>query len=327
MPESATERRGEVLGRTRRLFVRYSFAFALMLAIALLIANLVKTPNFGWTFELASLAPLALAAMASTPSIISGGGGFDLSISPLMALVNIVFVFYLAPHGLGGVLGVIIVLVLGALVGTVNGLLIILARVPPIVATLATYFILIGIDLQIASSPRELQGSTWISHLAGTVWHIPGALFTIPVPLLIWFLLSRIPYRSMLYAVGSNDATSFASGVNVARVRVAAYALGGLFAAIGGLALTGLVNSAAGTTASSYTLVAIASVALGGTSLWGGRGGLFGSLIGAITIYLLQTLLSSFQVSSSWLEVVYGIALLVAVCFGGLVTRRRVAPA
>jgi ribose transport system permease protein len=323
---AAPTRRAATLAKLRRIFVRYSFAFALTLTAALLIANLIETPNFGWTYQLASLAPLALAAMASTPAILSGGGGFDLSISPLMVLTNIVFVFYLAPHGLGGGIGIVLVLLLGIVVGTLNGLLIIIARVPPIVATLASYFILIGIDLQIANTPRELTPS-WISHLAGSVGPIPGALFTIPIPIIIWLLLGRLPYRRMLYAVGSNDATSFASGVNVAAVRVAAYGLGGLFAGIGGVALTALVNSADGSTASSYTLVAIASVALGGTSLWGGRGGIVGSLIGATTIYLLQTLLSSLQVSSSWLEVVYGIALLAAVTFGGLVTRRRVAPA
>jgi ribose transport system permease protein len=304
------------------LLSRYSFGFASALALALLAANLARTPNFGWTNQLASFAPLAIAAMASTPAIISGGGGFDLSISPLMALVNIVFVFELAPHGLGGAAGAVLVLVLGASIGMLNGILISVARVPPIVATLATYFILIGLNLELAPSPKNLD-STWLSHLAGTVGPIPGGVLTIAVPIVVWALLGRIPYRAMLYAVGSNDATAFASGVNVGLVRVIAYGLGGLFAGLGGLALTGLTSSATGTTSSAYTLVAIAAVALGGTSLWGGRGGLVGSTIGAACIYLLETLLSSFQVSSSWLEVVYGVALLGAIVFGGLVTRRK----
>jgi ribose transport system permease protein len=155
------------------------------------------------------------------------------------------------------------------------------------------------------------------------VWVIPGALFTIGFPLLIWFILGALPYRQMLYAVGSNDATAFVSGVNIAGVRVAAYALGGVFAAVGGLALVAITLSASADLASSYTLIAIASVALGGTSLWGGRGGLVGPLLGAASIYVLQDLLTTLEINTSWLQVVYGGALVVAVMLSGLVERPK----
>jgi ribose transport system permease protein len=306
-----------------RLLNRYSFGFALLLTIALLLTNLVQARwNFGWSDQLANFAPMALAAMASTPAIISGGGGFDLTISPLMFFTGEIFVVWLAPHGLGGAEAVPIMLAIGLAAGAVNGLLIQLLRVPPVVVTLSMYFVLIGADLKIAPAPKYLNQS-WVHDLATSVGPIPGALFTLAVPVVVWFALGLTPYKRTLYAVGSNDATAFASGVNVAAVRVIAYALGGMFASVGSLALIGLTFSANASLSTTYTLLAIASVALGGTSLWGGRGGLFGSMLGAASIYLLGNLLTSLQVDPSYLQVMYGGMLVFAVILSGLAAQSK----
>ena len=307
-----------------RLLNRYSFGFAALLTVSLLAATLIHDSNFGWKDQLANFAPMALAAMASTPAIISGGGGFDLSISPLIYLTGEVFIVWLAPHGLGGAASVPIVLLLGLGIGLLNGLLIIILRVPPVVATLSMYFILIGVDLRVVPNAQYL-GENWIHRLAGSVGPVPGALFTLGFPIVVWLLLGLTPYRRTLYAVGSNDATAFASGVNVALVRVVAYGLGGLFAGVGGLALIALTSSANPSLSSTYTLLAIASVALGGTSLWGGRGGLIGPMLGAASIYLLGNLLITLQVDPSYLQVMYGGMLIFAVILSGIAARTKVA--
>ena len=117
------------------------------------------------------------------------------------------------------------------------------------------------------------MSTTWVQRLAQPVGPVPGALFTIGLPLLIWFGLRFVPFRRYLYAVGSNDATAFSSGVNVAMVRVGSYALGGLFAGCGGIALTALVSTADASQSTEYTFVAIAAVALGGISLSRRQGG------------------------------------------------------
>jgi len=116
---------------------RYSFGFALLLTIALLAISWIREPNFGWQDQLANFAPLALAAMASTPAIISGGGGFDLSISPLMYLSGEIFIVWLAPHSLGGLVSVPIILLVGLAFGALNGILIAVLRVQPVVVTLS----------------------------------------------------------------------------------------------------------------------------------------------------------------------------------------------
>jgi len=298
----------------------YSFGFAAVLAIGMLVANITAVHGgFGVADQLANVAPMAIAALASAPSIIAGG--FDISISPLILLTNTVYIVWLAPHGLGGAISVPIVLGIGLAVGLLNGLLIIVLRVQAIVVTLATFFSLQGVVLLIAPNPVSLSSSGWVQHLAGSVGPIPGGLFTIGLPLLIWFGLRLVPFGRLLYAVGSNDATAFSSGVNVNAVRVASYGLGGLFAGFGGLALTGLVNSANAASSTEYTLVAIAAVVLGGTPLVGGRGGLVGPLLGAFSIYLMQNLLATFAINPAYLQIVYGGILIVAVVLGGAVSR------
>ena len=295
----------------------YSFGFAALLTVALLITNIATVHGgFGWSDQLANVAPMAIAALASAPSII--GGGFDLSISPLIVLTNCVFIVWLIPHGLGGAVSVPIILGIGLGVGLLNGLLIVLLRVQPIVVTLAMFFSLQGIDLLIAPNPASVTSTGWLRHLASTIGPVPGAFVTIGVPLLIWFALRFVPFRRLLYAVGSNDATAFSSGVNVNMVRIASYALGGLFAGFGGLALTALVSSADASNATEYTLTGIAAVVLGGTSLAGGRGGLMGPLLGAFSIYLLENLLATFAINPAYLQIVYGGILIVAVVLGGV---------
>lgn len=302
------------------LLRRYSFALALVLTVILLVVNiLTESGSFGLTAQLANLAPMAIAAMASTPSIVSGGGGFDLTISPAMTFIGGAAALWLIPHGMGGIVMIPILLGMGAAIGALNGLLIMLLRIPPVVATLSMYFIFLGVDLEMAPTPLTVQGG-WFTHLAGSVGPIPGAVFTIGAPLLIWFLLGRTPFRRTLFAVGSNGPAAFSAGVNVALVRVTAYALGGLFAAIGGIALLALVLTVNASSATNYTLLAVASVALGGTSLAGGRGGLIGGVFGAASIYLLGNVLIILQIDPSWLQVVYGALLVIAVVLTGSLT-------
>jgi len=295
---------------------RYSFAFALILTLVLLGINLLQSTSFGLTAQLATFAPMAIASMASTPSIISGNGGFDFSISPVMILISGIYVIHLGGTAWGGAISVPILLLIGTACGLINGLLVTWLRLAPMVVTLATWFFVTGLNVRVIPTP-VFGEDTWMTNLAGSVGPIPGALFTIGAPLLIWLLIGFIPFKRMLLAVGTNDAAAFSSGVNVDRVRVAAYALGGCFAAVGGIAVVALSNSASSGLSTSYSLPAIAGVVLGGTSLWGGRGGLIGPLLGAASIYLLSNVLISANVSPSWLQVMYGVMLLFAVALLG----------
>jgi ribose transport system permease protein len=302
-----------------------SFMFALALALALFIANMFVQPDFvssnALPSTLADLAPFAIVAMASAPSVVTGG--LDLSVGPLLSLTNVIMVAVLMPHGLGGAgASIPILLALGAAIGALSGALISYARLPAIIVGLCALFVLTGVAQEILLIPEQAPAN-WTSHLGGKVGPVPGGLITIVVPLLVWFALRRTPFMRAMYSVGGDAPTAFASGIDVSAVRILAYALGGMFAAIAGLALTGLIRSADSSLGLQYTLIAIAAVSLGGTPVGGGRGGLVGALLGAICIFLIQNLLSGLEIAAQWLDVVYGCVLIFAVILGALLASRR----
>ncbi len=189
-------------------------------------------------------------------------------------------------------LGIPVLMLIGAAIGAFNGVLVTILRYQPVIATLCTFFVLTGVIEKIAPTPKSPHAGNWTTDFADKlVGPIPGALVLMAIPLVIWFALSRTAFHRNLYAVGGNDTTAFSAGVNVHATRIMAYALGGAFAMVAGVALTALVQSTQSAGFASYTLVALAAVALGGTQLGGGRGGLIPSLLGAVCIYQMQTLL------------------------------------
>jgi ribose transport system permease protein len=318
-----------VSARVLRIMSQRPASFAVALAVLLLIANIVAQPDFIAPDQIAptlgTMAPFVIVGMASTLAFLSGGGGIDLSIAPLMGLVNIVLVTVFFGTTFGSpLLAVPILLALGALVGAINGVMVARLRYPPVIATLGTFFVLAGLDLRLVPNPVT-AGDNWTNHLADSIGPVPGAVLTIGLPLLLWIGLRRTPYVQSLLAVGDHDATAFSAGMDVNAVRISAYALGGLIAAVGGIALTGLVRSADAQVFNNYILVALAAVALGGTNLAGGRGGLFPSMMGATCIFLLENLLTSLHASAYFIEVAYGGVLFVAVLFGSRIFNRAAA--
>jgi ribose transport system permease protein len=299
--------------------------FAVTLMVLLIVANTIVQPAFASSGQIAptlgTLAPFAIAGMASTPAFLSGRGGIDLSIAPLMGFTNILLVtkFFGTPLG-GPALAVPVLLAIGAVVGAINGLMVTRLRIPPVIATLGTYFVLSGWDLHLVPNPVSATPN-WTDNLAGSIGPFPGALLLIGLPLLLWVGLRRTPYVESLLAVGDHDATAFSAGMNVDLVRISAYALGGMIAAVGGIALTGLVRSADAQVFSDYLLVALAAVALGGTNLAGGRGGMFPSQVGAAAIFLLNNLLTNLHASAYFIQVAYGGTLFIAILLGSRLFR------
>lgn len=310
----------------RHLLRRRSFLFGLALAVVLLIVNVIVLPSFispgNLPGDLGLLAPMALVAMASTPAVLSGNGGLDISIGPLMNFTNIILVLKLLPNGLGTpVVAIVIVLLIGAAIGAINGVMIAVLRYQPMIATLCTFFVLGGANIALAPNPSQAPHN-FTDNLANSVGPIPGAIVTIGAVFMVWWLLHRTAFVRNLLAVGASDASAYSAGVNVTVIRILAYTLGGLFAAVAGIALTGLVQSADPNYGTQYALLGFAGVALGGTPIGGGRGGLFGSFVGAVVVYLIRNLLLDLHVTVVWLEVAYGALLIASVAVSATVIGR-----
>ncbi|HWK63696.1 MAG TPA: ABC transporter permease [Rhizobiaceae bacterium] len=287
--------------------------FVILLAINIFI-NPARFAPTAWGTLIGLAAPLIGAALASTPAILGGRGGIDISVGPLMGFINAVVVLVLVQR-LGIETPWIIVpavVVIGALVGAVNGVLATVLRIQPIVATLGTYLILIGTTLTILPAPTGTV-PVWLRSLGGSLSILPlAAVF------LVWFGIRRLPYYDHLMAVGSDDRAAYTAGIPVTLVRFLSYVITGAFAGVAALMMTALIGSADPSIGPNYTLIAISAVALGGVSLAGGRGGLVGAAIGAIDIFLLQSALTFFNLSTFVLQIAYGTILVLAIVLTAL---------
>lgn len=287
--------------------------FAALFFVVLLVINILLNPArfspsaLGVTIGLA--APLILAAIASTPVILAGGGGIDLSVGPFMGLVNVIVVQYLfMKAGISSPLVIIpAVIVIGLASGAINGFLASVVRIQPIVATLGTYLVYVGVTLWLMPAPAG-DVPDWIGAFARG-----GSIVPILAIFAIWLLIRRIPLYDHIMALGGDDRAAYTSGIPVTTIRILAYMITGVFAAVAGVSLSALLGSADPTVGPTYTLNAIAAVALGGISLGGGKGSLIGATLGAVDIFLLQSILTFFNVSTFILQIAFGVILVIAI--------------
>jgi ribose transport system permease protein len=268
--------------------------------------------------------PLALAATAQAVVVISGG--IDLSIASMMALTSVVAASQMQGQTEeGAVLVVIGVLVLGLVIGAINGTLIVLTRVPDIVVTLAMLFVWAGFALLVLRTPGGASAQ-WLRDLTRgdflNEWIPRAAVMLIIVVAVVWVPLRRSRLGLSLYAIGSNSLAAYRSGVSVGRTKVLAYTLAGLFAALGGLSLvstTGIATPVPG----PYTLLSVAAVVLGGVSLAGGRGGLAGPILAVIILSLLRTNMTFMGWDTNLATVAQGAILIAVLMAGSLITLRQ----
>jgi len=271
-----------------------------------------------------SVLPIAFAAVAQAIVVISGG--IDLSVGSMMALASVVSaVLMKGQSDLTALVIVIATLGLGIVLGLVNGGLIVVTRVPDIVVTLAMSFVWAGTALLVLHTPGG-GAAKWLMDLISdayvTEW-LPRALVLLVVLVaVIWVPIRRSTLGLSLYAIGSNRLAAFRSGVSVGRTKLLAYALTGLFSAMGGLALTastGIGSPVPG----SYTIQSIAAIVLGGVSLAGGRGGVVGPVVAVIILAFIRTDLTFIGVNPNLGTTIQGVILIGVVMFGSFVTLRR----
>jgi ribose transport system permease protein len=286
-------------------------------------------PNYSLTSlqgTATSVMPLALAAVAQAIIVIAGG--IDLSISAQMALTSCIAATLMKTYpGDGTAVAIVaLVLLLGLLLGAVNGITIVLSRVPDIVVTLAMAFVFAGFALLVRPAPGG-AAADWLKGLVVgpfVVDVLPKAALVILVIVgLIWIPLSRSRVGLSLYAIGSNQLAAFRSGVPVKRTKVIAYMFGGLVAAFAGLSLVASTGIGSPVPEPTYVLISIAAVVLGGVSLAGGIGGVFGPIIAVVVLQLIRDDMTFMRVDPNYGLVAQGLILIGVLMVGSLVTMRR----
>ncbi|MFM0696625.1 ABC transporter permease [Paraburkholderia graminis] len=263
--------------------------------------------------------PLAIAAAGATFVILLGG--FDLSVAGVLSLVNVVLATHPMDGASGALTSAVIAIAIGAVVGLCNGFFVAYGGLQSIAVTLAMMILTKGLALVILDAPGG-SVSEWISDtLTNSLWGVVpvSGLVAIAVALL-WAVFRRTNTGVALYAVGKDQTAAALSGIDVKRTKCIAFVMAGSLYGLAGFTLSAQTASGDPNAGSSLLLLIFASVALGGTAFTGGQGGLYGSMIGAATLMLLQKVLFSSGIQSFYIGLFQGFVMIVAVILVNVIT-------
>jgi ribose transport system permease protein len=266
-------------------------------------------------------AVVGIAAVGATFVIITGG--IDLSVGSNVALSGMLAAT-LVIAGVPAVLGIVICIAVAVAIGTFNGVSIAYLGLVPFIVTLATLGMGRGLTLQLS------EGQSVYGLPSGLVWIGSGTIGVIPVPLVLMLVvfvlghlvLTRTTLGHKVFAVGGNRQAARLSGIRDKRMLFSVYVIAGLCAGLAALILVGRINAATPTAGVGLELQVIAAVVIGGTSLFGGKGSMVGTLIGVLLIAVINNGLTLLDVSPFWVEFIQGALIFVAVLLDAFNQRR-----
>jgi ribose transport system permease protein len=312
----------------------------LVMIVAVLVYMGVIAPLFGSdhalryfrasNFNLILLDAALYLPMAMAMTFVITQRGIDLSIGSIAALSSICMAFLIKQYGYSVYVAIPIALMLGALMGLVNGLIITRLKVPDLIGTLAMDLVYRGLALVIAKGlvlsrfpdllkeigrgqikiyegPHPRTGEDWIVNIP-----IP-VIIGIATMLIGWFLLRKTYFGRYTIAIGSSPESAEMTGISVNRQKIYAYVLCGFCAALAGIMLTGKLNAIQATSAPYFNLHVIAAVVVGGTSLFGGRASIIGSFAGVLLLAMMINALVTLRIEFFWQSVASGVVIVSAV--------------
>ena len=293
---------------------------ALGALVILLVFFSVVVPHFAsannYIDILTATAVNGVLAVGVTFVIITGG--IDLSIGTTMTFASVVMGIVSATLGLPLPLGLLSALAAGALVGIINGTLIAKAKLPPFIATLGMLYVTLG-AAQVISNVHPIyfeqpQPDFQAFFMSKALFGIPNIVWVmLGAAAIAWVLLNKTTFGRYTFALGSNEEATRLSGVNVDRWKISVYAVNGLFVGLAGIVIASRMNSAQPGLGVGYELDAIAAAVIGGTSLLGGQGTVWGALLGALVMASLDNGMSLMNTESFWQPIIKGAILVLAV--------------
>ena len=295
--------------------------------IVVVVANIVLQDTFftAYTFRsnMSTFLPLILLAMGQATVLISGE--IDLSIGNLAALSNVICASVLIEHPAAFLPAFIAAVAVGVGGGAFNGFVVNYFRLPSMVATFATSAVFFGIALYIMPLSTALKdtacATTYSSRLVGGV--CPIALLMLIGVMVFWFIMKRYRLFRYIYAVGGNEKAARASGIGTTLVKTSAYMLCGLFAGIGGIVLTMQFAYGDAYSGSAFALSSIAAAIVGGIAIQGGKGSLYGAVIGAIVFGLLTNVIYYAHLSTYFQELIRGLIIIAALSIAIMTSTRQ----
>ena len=262
-----------------------------------------------------------IAIMAIGMTVLFMLGAIDLSVGAILALSACVMGLLTNKYGMAPVPAILIALAISLLCGLINGLLVTKVMLPPFVATLGTSYIFRGMAAIITDAKNSLimpEGLRWIA--AGKIGNVfpRGIIVLLALFVIAWFLLEKTPFGIKIKCIGGNEKAARLSGVEIDKMKLKAYAMTGLLCGISGMMLAGRLNFTNSTMATGAELSCIVAGVVGGTSMNGGSGSIWGTLIGSLLMGVINNGLNLLNVSQFWQDVSMGTLVILAVavdCF------------
>lgn len=302
--------------RIRLAPIRGLLVALVVLAVVFGALDLSLAQPFGYS-DLSSTASgtasLALAAMGETAIIVSGG--LDLSAGSVLSLTNCLFVTQVGTSAGSMILWALLAIAAGGCVGAVNGFFVAYVRLQPVVVTLATMFITQGVTLLILKQPGGTVPPEFTTALTSDIanGHIPMPMVVIGIALLVWYLVKKSRFGTMMYAIGSDEGAAHLKALPTRHAKFWTYVLGGCFYGGAGVFFSAQTGGGDPLVGAGMLLPIFVAVVLGGTPLGGGRGGCLGTVIGAFSVTLIANMLLVLNVSTYYSTIVEGGILILAV--------------
>jgi ribose transport system permease protein len=313
------------------LITRYPVFFPLILLVLSIAINLFLQPNM---FQLSTLNSnmrvfLPLILLTVGQAIVLIAGGIDISVGGIVSVVNTILATRVGLNGSTELMWqyVLISLLAGALAGAINGFFIAYLRLQPIITTYATSFLYAGFALFLLPNPGGgIPAGIANLYRTSTPLSLPLAFYVIAILLLAWAYVSSTRYGKYLFAVGGKAQAAYETAVPVTLVQFSVYVISGFMAALAGIAITMLSGSGNADIGNPMTLNSITAVVIGGNAFSGGIGGVAGPILGAITLSLIQNIISFADINTWWETLVKATIIVLALAAPGvinLVRRRR----
>jgi ribose transport system permease protein len=300
-----------------------SYSLALFLFILGLIVNLILQPTLIQprviNGNLRAWLPIILLSVGQ--AVVMIGGGLDLSVGTLVSLGNAILVTQITEETttINNLIFIFVVILVGAAGGLLNGFTTAALGLQPMITTYATSFIFAGLALLVLPQPGGSIPRAYSKFYRSTTpLGIPLAIFVIALVMIAWAVLRKRRYGRFLYAVGGKADAAYYTGVPVTRIRISTYMISGLMAALAAIALTLLTGSGDPRIGEAMTLESITAVIIGGTSLAGGTGGIFGAILGVGLLGTISNIISFARLDSWWRTLVNAVIIVIALAGPGL---------
>ena len=257
--------------------------------------------------------------------------GIDLSVGVIMVISSVVMGRLAVYDGVPTILAFPLGLLVGAAFGYLNGILVTRLKMPPFIVTLGTLSIIGALNTFYSQSEtigmQDIQDKAWFLQIMGNQVEIGsarimwGTFLLLIVAAVVWYVLVRTAYGRHVYATGDDPEAARLAGINTDNILLSVYVLAGLIAAIAGWALIGRVGAISPTAGENANLDSITAVVIGGTSLFGGRGSIIGTLIGALIVGVFRSGVSLAGLDVLWQEFAIGVLIIVAVALDQWIRR------